>query len=175
MQIYTNLSNTYRIWVSLCIGIIVGSIGCVVKIGWEVLFPLHVKLSLDSKTQHILQLFGSDSHLLYLNYVFSDGYEWNVFYLAWQFLLSLALSLLYVLCAEFWQKLKFAHGILYGIASWLLVYVLFLPLCGFITINTDSMLGYYVCSFIESLLWIWIIELARRDLRNRITQEQDPF
>lgn len=173
MQVYTNLSKIYRVWISLFIGVIVGSIGSVVRIGWEVLFPLSLQMPLDSNAEYILQLLCIDVSLLSLKYVFSDGYEWSVVYLVWQFLFSIFFSLFYILFAEFWQKLKFAHGIFYGIMLWLCVYVLFLPLCGFVKI--DSMFSYYVCSFIESLLWIWIIELTRRDLRNRITHERDPF
>ena len=173
MQVYTNLSKIYRVWISLFIGVIVGSIGSVVRIGWEVLFPLSLQMPLDSNAEYILQLLCIDLNLLSLKYVFSDGYEWSVVYLVWQFLFSIFFSLFYILFAEFWQKLKFAHGIFYGIMLWLCVYVLFLHLCGFVKI--DSMFSYYVCSFIESLLWIWIIELTRRDLRNRITHERDPF
>lgn len=173
MQVYTNLSKWYRILVSFLIGIIVGGIGAIVRIGFEILYPLHLQTPLDTQAEYIFQIFHIDSELLQLHYVFSNGYEWHVLYMVWQFGFSIIFSICYVMFAEFWLKLKFAHGIFYGIGLWFFIYVLFLPLCGFVSIS--DILLYYVLSLMESLLWIWIIELTRRDLRNRITQERDPF
>ena len=175
MQVYTNLSKWYRIWVSLLIGIIVGGIGAIVRIGFEILYPLHLQMPLDGQAKIIFQTLHISPELLQLHYVFASGYEWHVLYMVWQFGFSILFSICYVMFAEFWLKLKFAHGIFYGIGLWFFVYVLFLPLCGFVLVNADSIIFYGILSFIESLLWVWIIELTRRDLRNRITQERDPF
>ncbi len=175
MQVYTNLGKIYRIWVSLFIGIIVGAIGGIMRIGWEILFPLHLQTTLNTQAQYILQLLHISPENLKLYYVFANGYEWHVLYLAWQFGFSIFFSLCYILVAEFWLRLKFGHGIFYGVILWFCVYVLFLPLLGFVAPSADSAMRYYSSSLIESLLWIWLIELTRRDLRNRITQERDPF
>lgn len=175
MYIYTNCSITYRIFVSLFIGIIVGFVGGIVRLGWEVLFPLHLQDSLGKEASMLFDFLHIDLAYLQLSYVFQNGYEWHVLSMAWQFGFSLFFSLIYVLFAEFWLRLKFGFGIFYGIFLWLCVYVAFLPMLGFVFIEPDSMMLYYGASFVEMILWIWIIELTRRDLRNRITQELDPI
>ncbi len=174
MQIYTNLSLIYRFWVSFAIGIIVGIIGSIVRIGWEILFPIHLSEQIGKHAQLIFDILHISEDILNMDYVFMSGYELNIMYLAWHFSFSIFFAIAYTIFAEFWLKLKFAHGIFYGIILWICIYILFLPLTGFVS-PTGHYLMYYIASLLESLLWIWIIELTRRDLRNRITQELDPL
>lgn len=183
MLIYTNLGIFSRIMISLCIGLIVGIIGVIVRLGWEVLFPVFLDLDsikTDSLAHVIMNFLNLSPEVLSMTYVFESGYEWNVFYILWQFAFSLFFAVLYVMIVEFWMRLKFAQGIFYGIFIWAVIYVGLLPSFGFIynfysgEFNKNSVI-YLFNTLLESILWIWIIELTRRDLRNRFTQERDPL
>ncbi len=175
MQIYTNLSIMYRLWISFIIGVIVGIIGAIIRLGWEILFPLHLQEKLGEYAQLIFDILNISPELLNMNYVFTSGYELNILYILWHFSFSVFFAICYNIFAEFWLKLKFAHGIFYGIVLWICIYILFLPLVGFVSLQENNSYVYYISSFLESLLWVWIIELTRRDLRNRMTQELDPL
>ncbi len=174
MQVYTNLSVPYRFWIAFTIGIIVGIIGGIIRLGWEILFPIDFSEKIDDITKHIMEFLHITPEIMTIQYVFTNGYEWRIFYLTWQFGFSIFFGVLYVILAEFYLKLKFAHGILYGAVLWILCYAITLPLFGFIDSSNQTWV-YFTTSFLEILLWIWITELIRRDLRNRITQERDPF
>ncbi|RDU67622.1 DUF1440 domain-containing protein [Helicobacter didelphidarum] len=175
MQIYTNLSAVYRIWISSLIGIVVGMIGGVIRIGWEVLFPLVLRENLGEIAQIMMSFIHITPEILQMRYVLDNGYEWHILYLLWQFCFSIFFAMLYVILVEFYVKLKFAFGILYGCMIWILCYMLFLPLFGFVESLENQNISYFIASLCECILWMWIIELSRRDLRNRITQERDPL
>ena len=181
MLIYTNLNAFYRIFIALVIGVVVGIIGMILRLGWEVLFPIFLSdsvMNLDSMSSQILAFLGVSSSEIFLRYVFDSGHEVGIFYLLWQFGFSVSFSLLYVLLVEFLVKIKFAQGLFYGIFIWILVYLLALPLLGFVANiyeNLGENIAYLCNTFFEMMLWIWIIELTRRDLRNRITSERDPI
>lgn len=175
MQIHTNLGITHRLLVNFFIGIAVGVIGSIVRIGWEMLYPVNLESNLGEHAQMILGLIGINSETLQTKYVFANGYEWHIMYIVWQFCFSLAFAMLYVIAAEFWLPLKFGCGIIYGFALWICVYILFLPMFGFISERILNSYVYYASSLMESILWICIIEFIRRDIRNRITSELDPI
>lgn len=175
MIVYTNLSLKTRFFVSILIGIIIGIIGGITRFGWEFLLPIHLNTEMGEIAKHIMEFFSITNKTLEMSIDF-NGIHWNLIYVVWQFVFSLFFGIIYAILVEFCFKLKFAHGIFYGLAIWFVLYMIVYPLCGFtISYNANDFWIYLISSFLESLLWIWIMELIRRDLRNRITQERDPF
>ena len=106
MQVYTNLSVPYRFWIAFTIGIIVGIIGGIIRLGWEILFPIDFSEKIDDITKHIMEFLHITPEIMTIQYVFTNGYEWRIFYLTWQFGFSIFFGVLYVILAEFYLKLK---------------------------------------------------------------------
>lgn len=180
MIIYTNLNVFYRILISIFLGFVIGFIGCVVRLGWEVLFPnLHgFMLVPDSIASGIFAFLHITQDLLVMKFIFASGYEWSVFYIITNIMISIIFGVIYTLIVEFFVKMKFAQGLLFAFIIWLLFFIIILPLFGF----THNFYADFKVDFLflfntlcEILLMFWIMELSRRDLRNRLTNERDPI
>ncbi len=80
----------------------------------------------------------------------------------------------YFVVAERFPKIKFMQGLLAGALAQLFVHMISFPLMG-LTPPLGALPWYeHVSEIVGHLVWFWSIEIIRRDLRNRITHEQDP-
>ena len=88
-------------------------------------------------------------------------------------------ALLYCIAAEYFPKIKLWQGAAFGLLVWIGAHVVFMPLLGWVPNPFPWVEGGQTWSehFSEALghvVWLWSIEIVRRDLRNRITHQPDP-
>ncbi|MWV61456.1 DUF1440 domain-containing protein [Helicobacter saguini] len=180
MTIYTNLNVFYRILISFFLGLVIGFIGCIIRLGWEVLFPnlQGFSINADSIAASIFAFLNVTPELLVQKIVFSSGYEWSVFYIVTNIMISITFGVIYSVIVEFCLKMKFAQGLLFAFLMWVVFFLIILPLFGFIhNFYADFKVDFLFLfnTLCECLLMFWIMELSRRDLRNRLISERDPI
>lgn len=87
---------------------------------------------------------------------------------------SLVFAIGYCLVAEVFPKVKVWQGVLAGIVATIAVHWIAFPLMNLTPSLSSIPLDEYLSELIGHIFWFWIIEIIRRDLRNRITHEPDP-
>ncbi len=95
------------------------------------------------------------------------------------FSFAIVFALLYCIAAEYFPKIKLWQGAAFGLLVWIGAHVVFMPLLGWAPSPFPWVAGGQTWSehFSEALghvVWLWSIEIVRRDLRNRITHQPDP-
>ena len=87
---------------------------------------------------------------------------------------SIVFAVGYCIVAERFPKIKLMQGLLAGALAQLFVHMISFPLMG-LTPPLAALPWYeHVSEIVGHLVWFWSIEVIRRDLRNRITNEPDP-
>lgn len=87
---------------------------------------------------------------------------------------SLVFAIGYCIVAEIFPKIKFWQGIGAGIIANICVHYITFPLLGLTPPVSEWPFYEHVSEMVGHIFWFWSIEVIRRDLRNRITGEQDP-
>ncbi|MGR7435068.1 YagU family protein [Klebsiella aerogenes] len=105
-------------------------------------------------------------------YIYSD----HVF--SWVSLTHIIFSIIfavgYCLIAEVFPKVKLWQGILAGALAQIFVHMISFPIMGLTPPLSELPWYENVSEILGHLIWFWSIEIIRRDLRNRITNEPDP-
>ncbi|GAA0462811.1 hypothetical protein Aca07nite_76490 [Actinoplanes capillaceus] len=161
----------YRL--ALLLGFITGCIGGIIKFGWEVPLPPRTpERNTTNPPQEMLQQLGFPYDFTHWTYEYSGNLCQGVSFLA-HFGFSIAFAALYCLAAERWPQIKLWQGVAYGLFIWFLWHIVLMPAFGTIPAPWDQPLEEHFSEITGHMAWMWVIELCRRDLRNRISHEPD--
>lgn len=88
---------------------------------------------------------------------------------------AIALAIIYCEIAEVTPLITIAQGAVFGIVVWFAFHVVIMPAMGVVPAPWNQPFAEHVSEFFGHALWMWVIEIFRRDLRNRITHQPDPW
>lgn len=163
-----------KIILAALIGITIGIIGAIVKFGWEVPFPPRTPLrDVTNPPQEILQQLGFSFDFTHLTYMFNDNPRPLVSFIV-HFAFSITFGVLYAVAAEWHPGVKMWQGAMYGLAIWIAFHIVLLPLTGTVPAPWNQPWAEHFSESTGHMFWAWVMELARRDLRSRITREPEP-
>lgn len=162
-----------RYGVALLVGIIAGFLSAFVKWGAEV--PLPPRTIADGRAEFnppylfLRDYLGIDPTATV--YTFSEHIINPV--MITHIIFSLVFAIGYCLIAEVFPKIKLWQGVLAGIVATIAVHGISFPLLGLTPPLSMLPFEEYVSEILGHIFWFWVIEIVRRDLRNRITHEPD--
>lgn len=169
-----------RIGVATLVGLIAGAFSAIVKFGWEVPFPPRTpERDATNPPQTMLELwFGmspEQSHAL----IFFNGNPRPIYSFIVHFAFSIVIALFYCIVAEYFPRIKLWQGAVFGFLAWIFFHVLLMPLTGLVPtpfpwVEGGQTWDEHFSECFGHILWVWSIEVVRRDIRNRITHEPDP-
>lgn len=191
MSIKLNFTNPSerRVKLSILIGIIAGIVGGFVKWGWEVPFPPRnpaVPWPLEGMTGAVqssgiyervtppsvfLEQLGFDP-ANFLTYTFS-GIELPLSIFLVHMGFSVFFGLLYCVVAEYWPRITMWQGAVFGFFVYIFAHCIVMPLQGLVPPFMQIPFDENFSELFGHIFWLWVMELVRRDLRNRITKEPD--
>ncbi|RKS87493.1 putative membrane protein [Orbus hercynius] len=155
---------------SIWIGIISGFVSALVKSGTEGIFPPRL-VTEGAPPVLLLQNIGIDvTHWFYTyseQIVYFGGNLVHIIF-------SIVWGVIYCFAAEIFPKIKMAQGLVFGLVVAILFHGIAMPVLGISTPVWDLRLQEIFSEVFGTALWIWIIEIMRRDLRNRFTKKADP-
>ncbi|AJC65037.1 MULTISPECIES: YagU family protein [Dickeya] len=162
-----------KIILAVLIGIIAGIICAIAKFGWEIPFPPRTpERDLTNPPQQLLQQLGMSFDLSHLTYLF-NGNPRPIMSFIMHFGFSITFTVLYCVAAEFWPRIKLWQGAFYGLVLWVVFHVVLLPLFGTVPAPWDQPFAEHFSEIFGHMFCFWVAELARRDLRNRITHQSE--
>lgn len=166
--------------VAALVGVIGGVFSAIVKFGWEVPFPPRTPArNATNPPQTMLEWFGMSPEQSHTTVSFNLNDNLPIYSFIIHFSFAIAFALLYCIAAEYFPKIKLWQGAAFGLLVWIGAHVVFMPLLGWVPSPFPWVEGGQTWSehFSEALghvVWLWSIEIVRRDLRNRITRQPDP-
>jgi putative membrane protein len=89
-------------------------------------------------------------------------------------LFSIFFAMAYCFLAEIFPKIKLWQGVAFGLLITLMFHGVVLPLGGWAPPAWDLPADEIFSETLGHILWMWTIEIFRRDIRNRITGKPDP-
>ncbi|TWP24448.1 DUF1440 domain-containing protein [Apibacter muscae] len=162
-----------RLKVAIWVGIISGIVGAIIKFGWEVPFPPRTpQRDLTNPPQQLLEQLGMPYDLSHAVYYFNENPRPIMSFIV-HFLFAIFFAVVYCVVAEYYPKIKLWQGTLYGIFLNFLFHIILMPALGTIPAPWNQPLEEHFSELFGHILWTWVIEIFRRDLRNRITKEPD--
>lgn len=167
---YTTPKRNRTYFLSILIGIIAGIVSGIVKLGWEVMFPPR---TLDRLTPPQILLEDIGIKVQNMTYQFS-GHIMNYGNFIIHFAFSIVCAIIYCYIAEIWPKIKLWQGCAAGLIFWFGAHILIMPLMGLTPPALDLPFDEQISEILGHVLWMWVIEIYRRDLRNRFTGKPDP-
>lgn len=166
--------------VAALVGVIGGVFSAIVKFGWEVPFPPRTPArNATNPPQTMLEWFGMNPEQSHTTVSFNLNDNLPIYSFIIHFSFAIVFALLYCIAAEYFPKIKLWQGAAFGLLVWIGAHVVFMPLLGWVPSPFPWVAGGQTWSehFSEALghvVWLWSIEIVRRDLRNRITHQPDP-
>ena len=166
--------------VAALVGVIGGVFSAIVKFGWEVPFPPRtLARNATNPPQTMLEWFGMSPEQSHTTVSFNLNDNLPIYSFIIHFSFAIVFALLYCIAAEYFPKIKLWQGAAFGLLVWIGAHVVFMPLLGWVPSPFPWVAGGQTWSehFSEALghvVWLWSIEIVRRDLRNRITRQPDP-
>ena len=167
--------------VAALVGVIGGVFSAIVKFGWEVPFPPRTPArNATNPPQTMLEWFGMSPEQSHTTVSFNLNDNLPIYSFIIHFSFAIVFALLYCIAAEYFPKIKLWQGAAFGLLVWIGAHVVFMPLLGWVPSPFPWVAGGQTWSehFSEALghvVWLWSIEIVRRDLRNRITHQPDPW
>lgn len=168
-----------RIGTAALVGFIGGTFSAIVKFGWEVPFPPRTPgvRSDTNPPQAMLEWFGMSLETSHTMVTFSNN-ELPIMSFIVHFSFAIVFGLIYCIAAEYFPKIKLWQGAVFGIAVYVFAHVIFMPIMGwapspFPWVEGGQPMSEHFSEFFGHIVWMWSIEIVRRDLRNRITHEPD--
>ena len=131
-------------------GVLGGIVSAIVKFGWEVPLPPRTPVrNATNPPQQLLQQLGVPESVTHLSYTYNgnEGLPWISFIVHFAFA--------------------------FGIVVYVGFHVILMPLMGTVPAPWDQPFAEHFSEFFGHIIWLWVIEIFRRDLRNRITHEPD--
>lgn len=163
-----------RLGLALVIGLVAGIFSGIVKFGWEVPFPPRSpERNATNPPQALLQLLGMGEQQSQATYSYLGN---DLPYMSFivHFAFAIFFAVLYCLIAECWPKIKMWQGAVYAIVIDFAFHLVLMPAMGIVPAPWDQPFGEHFSEFFGHIIWVWSIEIVRRDLRNRITGQPDP-
>lgn len=155
------------------IGIVAGCSCAIAKLGWEIPFPPRTPVRDETNPpQQLLQQLGMSHEMSHLTYSYSETPR-PIMALMMHFGFSITFSLLYVLAAEIYPKIKLWQGAAYGIFLWIAFHIVLLPLMRTVPPPWQQPFAEHFSEIFGHAFCFWLVEIVRRDLRNRITHQLD--
>lgn len=170
----TTLTKERHYGVAIFVGIIAGFIAALVKSGVEGILPPRSPTTTPPPVE-LLEKLGV--HVNEYVYTFSDqvvAWAGNTVHI----LFSILMAILYCVLSEIFPKVRLLQGVIFGLIIAIGAHGIILPLLGLSSSPFSSPFNIPLDGIISELVgtpvWIWTIEVIRRDLRNRITKLPDP-
>lgn len=162
-----------RIKVATIIGLIGGVFSAIVKFGWEVPFPPRTpERNAVNPPQTLLEQIGLPESISRATIHF-NGWDLPISSFIVHFGFAIFFGVLYCLVAERYPIIKLWQGAVFGLFLWIFFHVLLMPLMGTVPAPWDQPWQEHFSEAFGHVIWLWSIEIVRRDLRNRITHEPD--
>lgn len=163
-----------RVGTAIIVGIIAGIVSAIVKFGWEVPLPPRTpERNATNPPQELLQQLGFSEAFTHQTYTWLGNHmPWVSFIVHFGF--SIFFALVYCIVAEYWKGIKLWQGVAFGIVLWIVFHVVLMPLMGTVPPPWEQPFGEHFSELFGHAAWMWVIEIVRRDLRNRLTHEPDP-
>ncbi|MBE6483178.1 MAG: DUF1440 domain-containing protein [Actinomycetaceae bacterium] len=159
--------------VAFLVGLIAGVFSAIVKFGWEVPFPPRTpERNATNPPQQILEQLGFSSDFTHTTIGF-NGNELPIISFIIHFGFSIFFALLYCLVAEKYPQIKLWQGAAFGLFLWIFFHVVLMPAIGTVPAPWDQPFEEHLSEALGHMVWMWSIEIVRRDLRNRITRQPD--
>ena len=176
---HRQVPSAYRTGTALLVGLIGGVFSAIVKFGWEVPFPPRTP-GLRSDTnppQSMLEWFGMFHDASHSMVIFSNN-PLPIMSFIVHFSFAIAFGLLYCVVAEYYPGIKLWQGAVFGVLVYVGAHVVVMPLLGwapspFPWVEGAQTWSEHFSELLGHIVWMWSIEIVRRDLRNRITHEPD--
>ncbi|OOX78354.1 YagU family protein [Snodgrassella alvi] len=151
-------------------GIMGGLVSAFVKSGTEGIMPPRTPDRIAPPIQ-MIQDMGIDIHSMV--YTYSDQVvNWGGSTI--HILFSIVWAIIYCMAAEIFPKVKLWQGLAFGIGVTILFHGIMLPVLNLSPAPWNLPFDELLSELIGTLLWMWTIEIFRRDLRNRLTEKPDP-
>ena len=163
-----------RYGVAALAGVLGGIVSAIVKFGWEVPLPPRTpERNATNPPQELLQQLGIPESVTHLSYTYNgnEGLPWVSFIVHFAF--SIGFAVLYCVLAERFPQIKLWQGAAFGIFVYVAFHVVLMPLMGTVPAPWNQPFGEHLSEFFGHIIWLWAIEVFRRDMRNRITHEPD--
>ncbi|MDF7671303.1 DUF1440 domain-containing protein [Orbaceae bacterium ESL0721] len=166
----TTKVSARRYCVAFWIGIITGFVSALVKSGTEGIFPPRL-ITEGAPPVLLLKNLGVDvSSWVYTYSEQAVYFGGNLVHI----IFSIVWGIIYCVAAEVFPKVKMLQGIVFGLCVAVLFHGIAMPILGISVPVWDLRFEEIFSEFVGTILWIWVIEIMRRDLRNRITKQPDP-
>ena len=180
-----------KYFLAFLIGILAGVFSAIVKWGWEVPFPPRANNPVwpEGATDRAVppNIFleqiglGDWVHVEQagqvvnqgLTYVFS-GFTMPLCTFIIHVGFSVVFAVLYCVIAEAWPRIKMWQGAVFGVGVYLFAHVIVMPLIAETPPLSQIPFDENLSEFFGHIVWLWAIEIVRRDIRNRITKQPDP-
>ncbi len=161
--------------VAALVGLIGGIVSAIIKFGWEVPLPPRTpERNATNPPQAFLELLGLSDQTTHASYTFNgnDGLPWVSFLIHFGF--AIFFAVLYCLIAEVYPGVKLWQGVAFGVLIWFVFHAVLMPLMGVVPAPWNQPWQEHLSEIPGHAIWMWVIEVFRRDLRNRITDQPDP-
>ena len=158
-------------WLSIPTGLL----GGLIKLGWEVPFPPRTAAqNATNPPQMFLEKLGFSPHFVHQTVAY-NGYDIPWVSITVHMLFSIVVGgLIYILLAEKFPQIKLWQGVAYGLVTGIALHLVLMPALGIVPAPWHQQFQQHLSEAPGHAVWMWVIELTRRDLRNRITHEPDP-
>ncbi|MDF7667626.1 DUF1440 domain-containing protein [Orbaceae bacterium ESL0727] len=166
----TTKSDTRCYFTAIWIGIVTGFISALVKSGTEGIFPPRL---IDEGAPPVLLLKKLGIDVSSWVYTYSEQavyFGGNLVHI----IFSIVWGVIYCVAAEIFPKVKMLQGIVFGLLVAILFHGIAMPILGISVPVWDLRFDEIFSEAFGTILWIWVIEIMRRDLRNRVTHKPDP-
>ena len=162
-----------RYGVAALAGVLGGIVSAIVKFGWEVPLPPRTPVrNATNPPQQLLQQLGVSPETSHTTVGF-NGNELPIYSFAVHFAFSIGFAVIYCVLAERFPQIKLWQGAAFGIVVYVGFHVILMPLMGTVPAPWNQPFAEHFSEFFGHIIWLWVIEVFRRDLRNRITHEPD--
>lgn len=162
-----------RLGTAVWVGIIAGIFSGIVKFGWEVPFPPRTpERNATNPPQALWELLGMSPETSHATYSYL-GNELPYWSFVIHFAFAIFFAVLYCLVAEYWPAIKMWQGAVFGVVLYVAFHVVLMPAMGLVPAPWNQPFGEHFSEFFGHIVWMWSIEIVRRDLRNRAIGEPD--
>ncbi len=164
-----------RYTLAFFIGILAGIFGAIVKWGWEVPFPLRNPnvfwpadaLERVTPPKIFLEQLGLPTDWTYM----FSGMQMPLSIFIVHVGFSIIFGVAYCMIAEKWHRITMWQGAVFGFFVYLFAHVIIMPLIAEVPPLSEIPFDEHLSEIFGHIVWLWGMEIVRRDIRNRITKE----
>lgn len=162
--------NTRHYGVAILVGIIGGLLSAFVKSGTEGILPPRAPGVTPPPVELLQELGLNIQHMVY---TYSDqiiNWGGNGIHIVF----SIVFGIVYCVIAEVFPKIKLGQGLAFALLVAIAFHGICLPVLNLSPAVWNLSFDEIFSELVGTCLWMWTIEIVRRDLRNRITKKPDP-